>query len=1496
MLVVLVGCGLLSVQPVHAARYSLLVDPLAMTSAAALDSGSLGQSDPFSSASRWRPIRVAPEITADPGAVAGDELEIKAFPDTTFTAVVDRVNRDILGTTSIRGRILGHPWGHLLLSSRDGRTLANIVVPELGLHYAIVYAPDPESHYVIDLSDSADASLNCGPPLSPPTEQMMPLETRLDDEAPELGPEDPALIDVMIVYTPAAQTWAASRSGIDHIIAEAMERAQLVLDNSNTQITFRLVHAARVEYTETGDSSEDLRRLTWQIGSAADPDGAMDEIHEWRDAYGADLVVLLATMDDAGGRGWLLTSPEGQSHYGFSMTRIQQAATSDTLIHEMAHNFGAHHHREQNVAPGPNSALNDYSAAWRWVGTNNLRYCCIMAYESGGYYADGFTHRRVPYLSNPAQFHTGKPMGNVTEADNARTLRETKHQVAAYSYRPLPVHLLSGEVRTPGGSIVSGVSMDGLPGEPTTDEDGHYHAQIPEGWAGESIPRKHGFVFEPRHRLYSSVTQDQSHENYTGWACALGDALDSPTLRFETGGNADWHCQNEVTLDGVTAAGHGEISRNQEVWMECDLEGPGELTFHWKVSSTADADFLEFSVDEQQYDAISGEVGWELRTYQFPEGTRTVRWRYFRDSTASSGADRGWVDQVSWVRHFIISTTLTPPEGGTVFGDGIYVNGTEALLYAVPNTGYIFVGWGENGEVLSTEPVLLLTPTADREFIAYFELKQYTLTYTAGLGGSIRGALTQSVLHGFNATAVEALPDVGYHFVRWSDDLASAIREDLNLAGDLAVEAQFALNEYVINLTPNPPEGGGVFGAGPQLHGTEVSVAAVANTGYTFIGWTEADLELSSETVLRFTATAPRELVARFELNRYTLAYTAQAGGSIQGYLTQIVLHGQNGTAVEALPDVGYHFVQWSDGFLTAVREDLSLAGDLAAEAQFALNEYAIIATANPPEGGSVFGAGPQTHGSEVSVAAVPNTGYIFIGWREADQELSLENVLEFTATTPRELVAHFELKRYTLAYTAQTGGSIQGALTQSVLHGQNATAVEALPDVGYHFVQWSDGFPTAVREDLNLAGDLAAAAQFALNEYAIIATASPPEGGSVFGAGPQTHGSEVSFAAVPNTGYTFIGWTESDLELSSETVLRFTATAPRELVAHFQLKRYSLAYTAQTGGSIQGALTQSVLHGQSATAVVALPDEGYHFVQWSDGRSTAIREDLNLAGDLAVEAQFTLNEYAIIATASPPEGGSVFGAGPQPHGLEVSVTAVPNTGYTFTGWTEADLELSSETVLRFTATAPRELVAHFQLKRYTLAYTAQAGGSIQGALTQSVLHGQSGAAVEALPDEGAVFDRWSDGITTATREDVGGPADLSVTATFRSAGGVPVDWYTDHGLAPADDQTWSELDLRDDFGKGMTLRDEFMADTDPADPESVFRIVAVEPGTPFVIHFEPSSTSRNYALQFATDLALGSWTNVAGTAPRPGHGGVDTLRDSNPGPVSFYRILVELP
>lgn len=67
----------------------------------------------------------------------------------------------------------------------------------------------------------------------------------------------------------------------------------------------------------------------------------------------------------------------------------------------------------------------------------------------------------------------------------------------------------------------------------------------------------------------------------------------------------------------------------------------------------------------------------------------------------------------------------------------------------------------------------------------------------------------------------------------------------------------------------------------------------------------------------------------------FTLTYAADAHGSLTGSSTQIVANGGDGTAVTAVPDSGYTFVQWSDGVLTAARTDTSVAEDLSVTATF---------------------------------------------------------------------------------------------------------------------------------------------------------------------------------------------------------------------------------------------------------------------------------------------------------------------------------------------------------------------------------------------------------------------------------------------------------------------------------------------------------------------------------------------------------------------------------
>ena len=62
---------------------------------------------------------------------------------------------------------------------------------------------------------------------------------------------------------------------------------------------------------------------------------------------------------------------------------------------------------------------------------------------------------------------------------------------------------------------LSGVAMNGLPGNPTTAIDGSYAATVNTGWSGTVTPAKTGYSFDPSHTSYLNVNSDKTEQNYS---------------------------------------------------------------------------------------------------------------------------------------------------------------------------------------------------------------------------------------------------------------------------------------------------------------------------------------------------------------------------------------------------------------------------------------------------------------------------------------------------------------------------------------------------------------------------------------------------------------------------------------------------------------------------------------------------------------------------------------------------------------------------------------------------------------------------------------------------------------------------------------------------------------------------------------------------------------------------------------------------------------------
>ena len=235
------------------------------------------------------------------------------------------------------------------------------------------------------------------------------------------------------------------------------------------------------------------------------------------------------------------------------------------------------------------------------------------------------------------------------------------------------------------------------------------------------------------------------------------------------------------------------------------------------------------------------------------------------------------------------------------------------------------------------------------------------------------------------------------------------------------------------------------------------------------------------------------------------------------------------------------------------------------------------------------------------------------------------------------------------------------------------------------------------------------AAATWVLEEvvyYTVTATAG--EGGSV---SPLTStiekGKSVTLTATANEGYRFVNWTLNGNVVSTDASYTFNATAAGEYVANFEISTYTISATTNPGtaGSVTingEAVSSKNVNENSTVTLVATPQAGYYFVNWTNANGEEVSTDATYTfaatEDVTLTANFAIKTYPVSVTAS--EGGSVAASTEiANHGGEVTLTATANQGYTFKNWTNANSEVvSTENPLTLNnVTEAVSLVANFE-------------------------------------------------------------------------------------------------------------------------------------------------------------------------------------------------------
>lgn len=194
--------------------------------------------------------------------------------------------------------------------------------------------------------------------------------------------------------------------------------------------------------------------------------------------------------------------------------------------------------------------------------------------------------------------------------------------------------------------------------------------------------------------------------------------------------------------------------------------------------------------------------------------------------------------------------TAVYPNIGTTLVDQWYLDGTSVQVGGATYT--------------------LTNVTANHTVLATF--KQFTVTPSAGLHGNIIPNSPQPD----GSIWFIGNPDAGYAVDQWlvnnaqvqtggTTYLLSGVTA--NTTVQVAFKAVTTAGPYSIAVTASPPAGGSTSGGGTFNAGSNVTVAASPNPGYTFVNWSEGGTSVNSLSSYPFTATADRTLVANFILN-----------------------------------------------------------------------------------------------------------------------------------------------------------------------------------------------------------------------------------------------------------------------------------------------------------------------------------------------------------------------------------------------------------------------------------------------------------------------------------------------------------------------------------------------------------------------------------------------------------------------------------------------------
>jgi len=597
--------------------------------------------------------------------------------------------------------------------------------------------------------------------------------------------------------------------------------------------------------------------------------------------------------------------------------------------------------------------------------------------------------------------------------------------------------------------------------------------------------------------------------------------------------------------------------------------------------------------------------------------------------------------------HRDCSLTVNSSVGGTTTPSGTVVRdwGTVETVTAIANPGYAFIHWiDEENTIVNTENPIDVTITGDTTLMAIFESRQCDLTVNVRGYGSVNPNGRVRMYYGAQAV-LTATADEGCVFKHWVDVNNNVISTDnpftMILQGDTVLTG--VIDGYIVTIQSS--QGGKVDSSGTyrKFADDTMKITATANSLYGFKSWNDRSGNfVSSDNPFNLVIQSDTQIVANFVMTP-SLTLQSDPPGAIFTGEGEYEINTFARVSVD-FPSGCPEFKYWTNEqniiLDTARTIDVEVTGIMTLTAHFVSYELnvsrigdgsvSVVRGDNVVFGEGIIPVSCATIPSRITLTATPDSGCIFLHWRDENNIVSGNNPLVITMDSDEFRIAVFERIKPIDSTQKYVVELISSPLDGGVLSGggeyfsNSSGMISAVANSGFKFVYWSDRDNNIVSTNrsftLLVTRDTLLTAYFeesdAPSVYTVQLFAEPTAGGTVTGSGDYDDNSSVTISASARSGYNFVHWLDKyEKIISTNPELTIIVVCDTILTAIFEevpVQKYNVQLKSMPsdGGVVTGSGDYNA--NSSVTISAAVANQNYVFSGWFDESENVISMSAN--------------------------------------------------------------------------------------------------------------------------------------------------------------------------------------------------------------------------------------------------------------------------------------------